>query len=206
MNRYLPLLIALFAFLILQPIALTVWGAGVPLNILMLALLAATVYAIGPGKSLVVAALVLAAVIAVLRLLNETSPNTTLLVASYGLSFALMILLVLARIVALSTAGATKRGSSAGYNRSGLSRQPPQICRAGCSSRAFGRLPVHIRTAALLSCTGYRISQESRRPLAGDKVPRFTSGRIFAKLSGTATASGGDHRRGVPEISRSWTR
>jgi hypothetical protein len=60
MRRYIPLLLALFGFLILQPIAVALSGANIPLNILMYVVLASAIYAVGPPKSLVAVATALA--------------------------------------------------------------------------------------------------------------------------------------------------
>jgi hypothetical protein len=95
MSRYIPLLVALFGFLMLQPIVVTLSGVNVPLNVLMYPLLAAVIYAVGPRGSIVATATVLAGAIVTLRLLNETSPNTKVLTLSYGLGFTLMIVVTI---------------------------------------------------------------------------------------------------------------
>ncbi len=99
MKRYPPLLVALFGFLILQPIAVTLSGAYIPLNILMYALLASSVYAVGPRRSLLAGSLLLAATIVVLRLLNEKTPDTRLLMIGQGLCFTLMAMVMVTILV-----------------------------------------------------------------------------------------------------------
>jgi voltage-gated potassium channel len=98
MKRYLPLLVALFGFLILQPIAVTLSGANVPLNVLLYVLFLTAIYAVGPQKTLVIVATGLVFVIVATRLLYETSPNVNLLRLTHGLSFALMVLVTVTMI------------------------------------------------------------------------------------------------------------
>ncbi|HEV3110317.1 MAG TPA: ion channel [Candidatus Binataceae bacterium] len=92
MKRYLPLLVALLGFLILQPIAVALSGANIPLNILLYVVLASSIYAVGPAKSLVAVAAAMALAIVAIRLLNDNSLNVKLLLLSHGLSFTLMVL------------------------------------------------------------------------------------------------------------------
>jgi hypothetical protein len=99
MKRYVPLLVALFGFLILQPIAVTLSGANVPLNVLMYVLLATAIYAVGPRKSWVAAAAAIAVAIVAMRVLNENSPNVKLLMFGHGLSFTLMMLVTVAIVI-----------------------------------------------------------------------------------------------------------
>jgi hypothetical protein len=99
MRRYVPLLVALFGFLILQPIAVTLSGANIPLNILMYVVVGSAIYAVGPRKSWVAAATALALGIVTTRLLNENSPNVKLVIFSHGLSFTLMVLVTVAIVI-----------------------------------------------------------------------------------------------------------
>jgi Ion channel len=99
MKRYMPLLVALFGFLILQPIAVTLSGANIPLNILMNVLLVTAIYAVGPGKSSMVAATVIALAIVASRLVYESNPNVKLLMLNHGLSFVLMALVTATIVV-----------------------------------------------------------------------------------------------------------
>jgi hypothetical protein len=98
MKRYLPLLVALFGFLILQPIAVTLSGASIPLNVLFYVLFVTVIYAVGPGKALVFAATGLVLVIVAIRVLYESSPNVNLLMLIHGLSFALMVLVTVTMV------------------------------------------------------------------------------------------------------------
>jgi hypothetical protein len=50
MRRYVPLLVALFGVLILQPIVVSLSGGNIPLNLLTYVLLPTAVYAVGPGN------------------------------------------------------------------------------------------------------------------------------------------------------------
>lgn len=92
MNRYIPLLVALFSLLMLQPIAVTLWGAQVSPSILMYLLLAATIYAMSPRKLLITIATLLAAAIIAARLLLVSRPNVSLVLIVHGFSFVLMVL------------------------------------------------------------------------------------------------------------------
>jgi len=98
MKRYLPLLVALFGFLILQPVAVTLSGANIPLNVLLYVLFVTAVYAVGPRKSLLIVAAGLVFVIVATRLLYEASPNVHLLMLMHGLSLALMVLVTVTMV------------------------------------------------------------------------------------------------------------
>jgi len=50
MKRYVPLLVALFSLLILQPIVVSLYSANVPLNFLIYVILPTTIYAPVPGN------------------------------------------------------------------------------------------------------------------------------------------------------------
>jgi|HubBroStandDraft_6_1064221.scaffolds.fasta_scaffold508510_1 hypothetical protein len=99
MTRYVPLLVALFGFLILQPIAVSLSGANIPVNLLMYMVIATAIYAVGPRKSLVAATTILALAIVAVRLLNEKSPAVRLVIFSHGLSFVLMVLVAVTIVV-----------------------------------------------------------------------------------------------------------
>jgi hypothetical protein len=98
MKRYLPLLVALFGFLILQPIAVTLSGASIPLNVLLYVLFVTAIYAVGPGKALVVAATGLVFVIVATRVFYEARPNIDLLMLIHGLSCGLMVFVTVTMI------------------------------------------------------------------------------------------------------------
>jgi hypothetical protein len=53
MKRNVPLLVALFGFLILQPMAVTPSWANVPVNLLMYVVIARAIYAVGPRRSII---------------------------------------------------------------------------------------------------------------------------------------------------------
>jgi hypothetical protein len=53
MKRNVPLLVALFGFLILQPMAVTLSWANVPVNLLMYVVIARAIYAVGPRRSII---------------------------------------------------------------------------------------------------------------------------------------------------------
>jgi hypothetical protein len=98
MKRYLPLLVALFGFLILQPIAVTLSGANIPLNILLNVLFVTAIYAVGPQKTLVIVAAGIVFVIVATRFHYEASPSVNLLMLIHGLSFALMVLVTVTMV------------------------------------------------------------------------------------------------------------
>jgi len=91
MKRYVPLLVALFGVLILQPIASALSSADVPLNFVIYVVLPTTIYAAGPGKSLMTITAALTLAVVVTRLAYSSSSSTKLLILSHGLSFVLMV-------------------------------------------------------------------------------------------------------------------
>jgi len=90
MKRYVPLLVALFGMLILQPIVVSLSSTNVPLNFLIYVILPTTIYAAGPGKSLMTITAALTLAVVVMRLAYGSSSNVNLLLLSHGLSFVLM--------------------------------------------------------------------------------------------------------------------
>jgi len=90
MKRYLPLLVALFGLLILQPIVVSLYSANVPLNFLIYVILPTAIFAAGPGKSLMTITAALTLAVVVTRLAYGSSSNVNLLLLSHGLSFVLM--------------------------------------------------------------------------------------------------------------------
>jgi hypothetical protein len=98
MKRYLPLLVALFGFLILQPIAVTLSGANIPLNVLLYVVFVTVIYAVGPGKALVVVTTGLVFLIVATRVLYQASSHVYLLMLTHGLSFALMVLVTVTMV------------------------------------------------------------------------------------------------------------
>ncbi len=98
MKRYLPLLVALFGFLILQPIAVTLSGANIPLNVLLYVVFVTAIYAVGPGKALVVVTTGLVFLIVATRVLYQASPHLYLLMLTHGLSLALMVIVTVTMV------------------------------------------------------------------------------------------------------------
>jgi hypothetical protein len=90
MRRYVPLLFALFGVLILQPIVSSLFGANIPLNLIIYVVLPTTIYAAGPGKSLITIAAALTLAVIVTRLAYRSSSSVKLLLLSHGLTFVLM--------------------------------------------------------------------------------------------------------------------
>ncbi|MBV8361253.1 MAG: hypothetical protein JO189_25435 [Deltaproteobacteria bacterium] len=91
MKRYVPLLLALFGVLILQPIVFSLSSANVSLNVFIYVVLPTVIYAAGPGKSLIAITAALALAIVVTRLAYGSSLSVKLLILSHGLSFVLMV-------------------------------------------------------------------------------------------------------------------
>jgi hypothetical protein len=94
-----PLLAALFGFLILQPVVASLTTGNVPLNLLIYVTLPACIYAVGPGKSLMGVAAALTLAIVAARLGSESSSNVWLLILSHGVSFVLMAVVVVAIVI-----------------------------------------------------------------------------------------------------------
>jgi hypothetical protein len=65
MRRYVPLLVALFAVLMLQPIVVSLSSANIPMNLRTYVVMPTAIYAVGPRRLLVnlTAALALAIVL-----------------------------------------------------------------------------------------------------------------------------------------------
>ncbi|MBV8054260.1 MAG: hypothetical protein JOZ29_20990 [Deltaproteobacteria bacterium] len=99
MKRYVPLLMALFGALILQPIVVSLSTANTPLNLLIYVMMATAIYAMGPGKTSVAITAAWAFAIVVMRLLYEASSNVRLLIFSHLLSFSLMAVVAVTIVI-----------------------------------------------------------------------------------------------------------
>jgi voltage-gated potassium channel len=88
MKRYSALFFALFVFLLLQPLVVTLAGTHLPLHLLQIVLFVSAVYAVGPamGKIMLASALTLGAAGA--HLLFAVSHHVSFLLADYLFGFA----------------------------------------------------------------------------------------------------------------------
>jgi hypothetical protein len=103
--RYQPLLVAMLVFLILRPIANTLFAVSLPLNPLRYLVMIAALYAIRDRRLLFAFAFGLVLGDAVLRSLYESGQSALLLNLSHGLGFAAILLVGFAILADVFKAG-----------------------------------------------------------------------------------------------------